>query len=186
MPRVSEEYRAERRAHILAAARRCFVRDGFHGTSMQDLVAEAGVSSGALYRYFPSKDAVIETIAVENLDEVLGVIRTSIDDGLSAEAAVSAALDFVTDRHAEDGFAAIALLVWSEAMRNPVLAGRLRDSLTVAARLLRSPKRPGCDAAAVTEVLLCVLPGYLMQLALAGPGAVKRIPRTLEKGLGGH
>ena len=71
-------------------------------------------------------------------------------------------------------------------MRNPVLAGRLRDSLTVAARLLRSPKRPGCDAAAVTEVLLCVLPGYLMQLALAGPGAVKRIPRTLEKGLGGH
>ena len=82
MPKVSHEYRAERRAHILAAARRCFVRDGFHGTSMQDLVDEAGVSSGAVYRYFPSKDAVIETIAAENLDQVVNVIRASIGSGV--------------------------------------------------------------------------------------------------------
>lgn len=184
MPKVSLEYRAERRAHILAAARRCFVRDGFHGTSMQDLVDEAGVSSGAVYRYFPSKDAVIETIAAENLDQVVNVIRTSIEDGVTAEAAVGAVLDFVTARHAEDGFAAIALLVWSEAMRNPVLAERLRASITDAARLLRSPKRAARDAAAMTDLLLCVLPGYLMQLALTGPAAVKRIPRTVEKVFG--
>ncbi|OBJ10551.1 hypothetical protein A5624_15405 [Mycobacterium sp. 1482292.6] len=184
MPKVSHEYRAERRAHILAAARRCFVRDGFHGTSMQDLVDEAGVSSGAVYRYFPSKDAVIETIAAENLDQVVNVIRASIGDGLTAEAAIGAVLDFVTARHAEDGFAAIALLVWSEAMRNPVLAERLRDSIADAARLLRSPKRPSRDAAAITDLLLCVLPGYLLQLALTGPAAVKRIPRTVEKVFG--
>ena len=92
MPKVSEEYRAERRAHILAAARRCFVRDGFHGTSMHDLVEEAGVSSGAVYRYFPSKDAVIEAIAAENLDQVVTVIRQSVEAGLNAEAAIGAVL----------------------------------------------------------------------------------------------
>lgn len=184
MPKVSPEYRAERRAHILAAARRCFVRDGFHNTSMQDLVDAAGLSSGAVYRYFPSKDAVIETIAAENLDQVVNVIRTSIKAGSTAEAAIGAVLDFVTARHAEDGFAAIALLVWSEALRNPVLAERLRASTTEAASLLRTPKRPARDAAAVTDLLLCVLPGYLMRLALAGPAAVKRIPRTAEKVFG--
>lgn len=180
MPKVSAEYRAERRAHILAAARYCFVRDGFHATSMADIVEEAGVSSGAVYRYFPSKDAVIEAIAADNLDQVVAVIRQSVEAGLNAEAAIGAVLDFVTARHADDGFAAIALLVWSEAMRNPVLAERLRTANATAAQLLRSSKR-GRDSAAVTDLLLCVLPGYLMQLALGCPSGVKRIPRTLAK-----
>jgi AcrR family transcriptional regulator len=184
MPKVSPEYRAERLAHILAAARRCFVRDGFHGTSMQDLVEEAGVSSGAVYRYFPSKDAVIEAIAADNLEQVVAVIRQSVEAGLSAEAAIGAVLDFVTARHAEDGFAAIALLVWSEALRNPVLAERLSTSNTAAAQLLKSSKRRNQNTAAVTDLLLCVLPGYLMQLALGGPTAVKRVPRTLGKVVG--
>jgi AcrR family transcriptional regulator len=181
MPKVSAEYRAERRAHILAAARSCFARDGFQGTSMADIVDEAGVSSGAVYRYFPSKDAVIEAIAADNLDQVVAVIRQSIEAGLTAESAIAAVLDFVTARHAEDGFAAIALLVWSEAMRNPVLAERLRTANAAAAQLLRSSKRRGRESAAVSDLLLCVLPGYLMQLAVGGPTAVKRIPRTVAK-----
>ena len=180
MPKVSEEYRAERRAHILAAARRCFVRDGFHGTSMQDLVDEAGTSSGAVYRYFVSKDAVIEAIAAENLDQVVTVFRESVEAGLRPEAAIAAVLDFVTARHADDGFAAIALLVWSEALRNPVLAERLRASNEAAAQLLGAQSR-GRNAAAMNELLLCVLPGYLMQLALGGPSAVHRIPDTVRR-----
>ena len=182
MPKVSQEYRAERRAHILAAARRCFVHDGFHGTSMQDLVDEAGVSSGAVYRYFPSKDAVIEAIAAENLDQVVAVIRKSVEDGLTAEAAIGAVLEFVTARHAEDGFAAIALLVWSEALRNPALAGLLRTANATAEQLLSSrPVNRRRRGPAVNDLLLCVLPGYLMQLALGGNAAVDRVPRTMKE-----
>ena len=182
MPKVSQEYRAERRAHILAAARRCFVHDGFHGTSMQDLVDEAGVSSGAVYRYFPSKDAVIEAIAAENLEQVVAVIRQSIEDDLAPEAAIGAVLEFVTTRHAEDGFAAIALLVWSEALRNPTLAGLLRTAISTAGQLLSSrPVRRRSRGPAVNDLLLCVLPGYLMQLALGGKAAVDRVPRAMQE-----
>lgn len=182
MPKVSQEYRAQRRAHILAAARRCFVRDGFHGTSMQDLVDEAGISSGAVYRYFPSKDAVIEAIAAENLEHVVAVIRQSVADGMPAEAAIGAVLEFVAARHTEDGFAAIALLVWSEALRNPALAELLRTANAAAAQLLSSgrPNRRG-RGPAVNDVLLCVLPGYLMQLALGGKSSVDRVPRTVAE-----
>lgn len=186
MPKVSAEYRAERRAHILAAARRCFVRDGFHGTSMQDLVDEAGVSSGAVYRYFSSKGAVIEAIAAENLDQVVGVMQKSVEDGLTADAAIAAVLKFVTARHSEDGFAAIALLVWSEAMRNATLAQRLRDAIGAATRLLGTSNGPGNDEGVLTDSLLCVLPGFLMQLALGGPPAAKHIPRTVESVFGRH
>ena len=58
--------RAERRdqqvQRILEAAKACFLRSGFQGASMHQICAEVGMSPGALYRYFPSKEAIIEAI----------------------------------------------------------------------------------------------------------------------------
>jgi AcrR family transcriptional regulator len=51
-----------RQAKIAEAAVACFGRSGFHGASMQDICAEASMSAGALYRYFPSKAAIIVAI----------------------------------------------------------------------------------------------------------------------------
>ena len=50
----------------MKAAKVCFVRSGFQGTSMQQICAEAGMSPGALYRYFPSKEAIIKAICEAN------------------------------------------------------------------------------------------------------------------------
>src|ERR1700733_1637840 len=65
MPKVSQQHRD---------ARRAFLRDGFHATSMQDLFAEAGLSSGAVYSYFASKDDVIAAIAEQNMRGVTEMI----------------------------------------------------------------------------------------------------------------
>ena len=179
----------------MAAARRCFVRDGFHASSMQDLVRESGMSSGAVYRYFASKDAVIEAIAAENLDQVVAVLAGAIGGGASPQAALAAVLEFVTMRHGEDGFAAIAVLVWSEALRNPTLAEHLREAITSALVTLSASPHAGPDGGtegtrteddprgeptALAHVLLCVLPGYLMRLALGGPEAVANVPGAVE------
>jgi TetR/AcrR family transcriptional repressor of uid operon len=61
---------ADRRNEILDAARRCFVRSGFHGASMQEICAEAGMSPGNLYRYFASKEALIAGISERDRAEV--------------------------------------------------------------------------------------------------------------------
>ncbi len=58
-----------RQARITAAALVCFGRAGFHGASMQDICAEAGMSAGALYRYFPSKAAIIVAIVEAEREE---------------------------------------------------------------------------------------------------------------------
>jgi len=50
MPRVSEAHLAARRQQILDAAQIRFIRNGFHQTSMQDVIAEAGLSVGAVSR----------------------------------------------------------------------------------------------------------------------------------------
>ena len=56
MPKISEEKRQARRDQILAAAWRCFSRRGLHSTSMEDIIREANLSSGAVYLYYKSKD----------------------------------------------------------------------------------------------------------------------------------
>jgi AcrR family transcriptional regulator len=187
VPKISAQYRDERRAHILAAARRCFVRDGFHQTSMQDLVREADLSSGAVYRYFASKDAMIVAIAEDNLDQVVAIVQESVQHGADLGAALAAALEFVSVRHAEDGFAAIALVVWAEALRNPALAARLQETFDAAGEALaETAKADAPTAAALTpqvmaETVLCVLPGYLMQLAIRGADAVAPIPDAVRE-----
>src|SRR5262249_17073330 len=70
MRRANAQLQSDRRAEILVAAQRCFVRSGFHGASMQDICAEAGMSPGNLYRYFPSKEALIAGIAERDRAEV--------------------------------------------------------------------------------------------------------------------
>ena len=51
MPRVDDGYLEARRSQIMDAAITCFAREGFHRTTMQDIIAETGLSAGAICRY---------------------------------------------------------------------------------------------------------------------------------------
>ena len=63
MPKVSQLHRDSRRQQILEAALACFSDDGFHQTGMAEIVRRSGLSRGAVYGYFASKDDIIEAIA---------------------------------------------------------------------------------------------------------------------------
>ena len=53
MPRVTAAHRERQRDRILQAAEECFARSGFQATSMDEVIAAAGMSSSTVYRYFP-------------------------------------------------------------------------------------------------------------------------------------
>src|SRR5271163_3823743 len=59
----------DRRSHIVAAAERAFVRYGFHAATMLQVAEEAGMSAGNLYRYFPSKEAIVEELCARDQAE---------------------------------------------------------------------------------------------------------------------
>ncbi len=63
MPKLKPDVQQARREHILDGAEKCFARSGFHRTTIQDICREAGVSPGALYVYFDSKEALIAGIS---------------------------------------------------------------------------------------------------------------------------
>ncbi|MFF7655945.1 TetR/AcrR family transcriptional regulator [Streptomyces sp. NPDC007983] len=191
MPKVSQQYRDARRAEILAAARRCFVREGFHGTSMQDLLAEVGLSSGAVYRYFPGKQDMIIAIAEENLAEVTGEVRrmTAAEPAVSIGELLARIFQTIKAKHEEDGFAAIALLVWAECLRDPTLAERIKGTLTdVTAELadiVRERQESGglpveIPAGQLTQVIVASVPGYILQLATLGPAVVEGLPGAVR------
>jgi TetR/AcrR family transcriptional regulator, transcriptional repressor of aconitase len=190
MPKVSQQYRDARRDQILNAARRCFLRDGFHGTSMQDLFAEAGLSSGAVYRYFASKDDMIVAIAEENMRGVAEMIHAAAGrPGRSAGAVLADVLETVRARDAENGLGQIALLVWAESLRSPAIADRLRVMVTqirvglaeVASTHQGSTGLPGdISADEFAAVLFSIIPGYILQLALLGPAAAEEVPAALR------
>jgi AcrR family transcriptional regulator len=186
MPRVSQQYRDARRDQILGAARRCFLRDGFHATSMQDLFAESGLSAGAVYRYFAGKDDVILAIAEDNMHEVLALINqvATADPGRSAGEVVADALALIQAKHEADGVGGTAVLVWSEALRNPELAAKLRallagmldDFTRLAADHQRAGDLPGGVAAdAIARTLVALMAGSILQLTILGPDAVSDI-----------
>jgi AcrR family transcriptional regulator len=184
MPKVSQSYRDARREQILDAARRCFLRAGFHETSMQDLFSEAGLSSGAVYRYFASKDELIVAIAEDNMRDVVAMIHAIAtgDHRQSIGQALADVIDLIDSKHSTDGVGGLAIQVWAEALRNPVLAEQFSQLLnqvrgevaTVVRRYQASGDLPtGVPAAALVSVLVGIVPGHLVQLAVLGPGATR-------------
>lgn len=68
--RTNEERTRTTRTALLAAARQHFERDGFAATSLDAIVADAGVTKGALYHHFPTKAALYEGVIVAIQDEL--------------------------------------------------------------------------------------------------------------------
>jgi AcrR family transcriptional regulator len=179
MPRVSEEHLAARRRQILDAARACFARNGFHATSMQDVVAESGLSMGAVYRYFASKDELIQAIA----EEVVGMLVGEVDALIDARPlpALTEVMDdvlrIVETQAGPDGVVRMAIQVWGEALRDPRLSEllarvypRFRSAFVrLAAQARAEGQLPaGTEPEQVGLVLFGLVPGYFVQLILVG------------------
>jgi AcrR family transcriptional regulator len=84
---------SETRQRIIAAARECFTRYGPRRTTMEDIAATAGIARPALYRYVASRDAIIESVIIERVEELGESFRPLFEDaGSFAEAFVAVSL----------------------------------------------------------------------------------------------
>lgn len=181
MPKVSPQHTAARRQQILEAAWRCFARDGFHATSMQDVIGESGLSAGAVYRYYASKTALIAAAASAGL----AVAERAFDDLLADGAVVSpqealrhvlqTVVTFATERDVD--LTRVAVTAWAEALRTPelhtVAAGLyagLRARFTEVVRRWQAAGHlpPDVDAALAGQALFGLVPGFVLQRLLLG------------------
>lgn len=118
------DHRAEQRRRIVRAAMACFSREGFHGTSMQQICAEAGMSPGALYRYFPSKESLIGAI-VEGERAERACLIDSIETAPTFVDGLVTALEQLLRTPSTMAGAVLGPEIMAEAIRNE----KLRDAL---------------------------------------------------------
>ena len=76
MPRVTAAHRDRQRSRILQAAEECFARSGFQATSMDEVIATAGMSSSTVYRYFPEgKRSLVREVLTRRMGPLIERIR---------------------------------------------------------------------------------------------------------------
>ncbi|MBJ8346418.1 TetR/AcrR family transcriptional regulator [Antrihabitans sp. YC2-6] len=184
MPKVTEAHRVARRSQIIDAARRRFASNGFHMTSMDDVIAETGLSAGALYGYFPGKDALILATIDETLDILLERARTVFDEsathptiGDTIEQLLTTILGTLAQQGSDD-VTRIALYAWAEAPRNPAVHKALTTRYTqlratfaeiAGAWLVRNGSTPDpATTAAIAKTLLSTIMGFVTQRILLG------------------
>ena len=168
------------RARIVAAAIACFARSGFHGASMQAICAEAQMSPGALYRYFPSKEAIISAIAEAEHEH-----HAAFFDRMAA---------------AEDPVEALETLLLSptntlqvetmaEAIRNPEIRAGFRRNCdearaTIAAALVRGQARgqvdPDLDIDIACQLVMALGDGLAAHQALDPSPSPERLRPVLQ------
>lgn len=106
MPKLSDAAISKRKDIIEDAARGLFIKQGFHATSMRDIAKGANVSLGNLYNYYPTKDAIFESIINQYLaviDDKLKAIFAGIDEPLEPESLrqLGEMVGRLVDKHAD-------------------------------------------------------------------------------------
>lgn len=187
MPRLTDERREERRRHILTSAWTCFSGNGFHATSMDDVIAATGMSSSAVYRYFRSKDDLIDAAA----DEAMTLVR-SLFDGLLAQRPTASPAQVVAAMVGRSGTGTPSRSTTSRgspssrgggpAQAGPggthpgVLPRRARTTGGTGPAVARGgPGRSGCRSPGVATVLMTLMPGLLVGRHLVAPVSAEHL-----------
>lgn len=89
--------RTGRRGQILGVAAQLFARHGFHGVSIADLGAAVGVSGPALYRHFPSKEALLAEMLVGISEHLLAGGQARVAASEDPKEVLTALVEFQVD-----------------------------------------------------------------------------------------
>jgi AcrR family transcriptional regulator len=111
---------SERITRIVEAAQRAFVRQGFHAATMQHVAEEAGMSAGNLYRYFASKEALVEGLCLHDHNERAANFLALVSRSDLVDALAAVLNEHVV--HAPREKARLICEIWAEAGRNPRVA----------------------------------------------------------------
>jgi AcrR family transcriptional regulator len=132
MARVTEAHVEARRNQILDAAWSCFAKRGYHQTTMQDIATDAGISAGAIYRYYASKEAVLAAITERNTEryaELLADIQSESSGPMDVLDAIGQTMLATFEDPLFETNTRLDIEIRPETLRNDVLRERARSQL---------------------------------------------------------
>jgi len=177
----------ERRAQLLSVARSVFARDGYHGVTMDDVAAEAGVTKPILYDHFPSKRelylALLEADLAELRERVHAGLQTSTGNRERIRSSIRAYVEFV-DEHAE-GFQLLMQEAIGAEREFRELIGTFKDEVRAEVADVIARESKGKVAREDADVVAQALIGMTETVAQQGIGRSKeerdRVVNTLVR-----
>ncbi len=198
MPKVQQEYLDARKNEIIDAAMTSFARDGLHGASIADIRGEAGVSNGAIYHYFKTKEEIITALRDRSMAQDTEAYRDAEPGRSAYEALTFLVGEGMRLNHGapNNTDARVALMMWAEALTSDAVRESqlrlLEPWWSWSARLIDRAAAdgdlaPDVDRDALVDVLMALsLGATVLEAWLPGRVSADRLADTTEALLGGR
>ncbi|MCP2257204.1 transcriptional regulator, TetR family [Streptoalloteichus tenebrarius] len=187
MPKSPTKTRPRTVAALMTSARALFIRNGYHATSISDICEHAGLTRGAFYSNYPSKEHLFLALYDTEVDRILGDLERAARDITDGDAhPVQRLLEYLAAHRRDDRqWFLVSMEFTLHAARNPDLAAELaphEDRLTTGianllARLL--PQSTPDTARDVARLVTALHEGATAQELIHGAPATAFRARVL-------
>lgn len=162
---------SEKRRVILDAAVRVFAHQGFHTSRVSDIADQAGVAYGLVYHYFPSKEAILDTLFLERWDFMLQAIAEADAGHIAAREKLRTIAAFIVDSYRHDPELMKVIIV--EVTRAANTFGRthlekIRDAYRLIGGIVARAQREGAFRSEITPEFAALAFYGLVEQVLTG------------------
>ncbi len=175
MPKVVPEYKEAAKSKIVEAARLVFAQKGYHDATMDDVAKEIGVSKGALYSYFKSKEDLLKEISLQG-HQTLRTILSETGTCNNLEEALEKVYTMITEKYKGNlhtQFEIVALASHDAKIRKIVFEDYQKDIGAVEGFIEEKKKqgvmRTDVDARVLAELFTALYMGTLAKLLIGYP-----------------
>ena len=179
MPKISEEKKSQRKGQILHAAFQCFIEKGYEQTTMREIFDKAGLSAGAIYIYFKSKEEIMRSLAKAGKYHFSRVTE-EFDKDKNQLRNVLNRLAFLVDKKGGDvgvklEVSLLAASLNDNALRE-ILLDKLKHDISLVASLLEnSDINTGIDSRVLAQVIIGAIQGLSVQKMLNKNTSIQKI-----------
>jgi AcrR family transcriptional regulator len=132
VPKVSDEYKENKRQELLASAMSCFAEKGYQAATIDDIVAHSGMSKGAVYNYFKSKEEIYLTLRDQATQRNFEKLKREIDNKSSAKEKLAQVFSIYSDiAYMDQSFLdrhCVQIEFYMNASRHEELNERMREN----------------------------------------------------------
>lgn len=179
MPKISEEKKSQRKGQILHAAFQCFVEKGYEQTTMREIFEKAGLSSGAVYIYFKSKEEIMQSLAKAGKRH-FERLSNEFDEDENQLRNVLEKLAYLIDKKGGDTGIKLEVSLLAASLNDNTLKETLKDKLhhdiSFVERLLKnSDLNTSTDKTLLARVIIGAIQGLSIQKMLDPEVSMKNI-----------
>lgn len=180
-PKVTEEYKEQKKKQLLDSAMACFAEKGYQAATIDDIVSHSGMSKGAVYNYFTSKEDIYLTLLEEATKNSFEIYHQRFTPKMSASEklkqlfTINASLPFHEEEKRK--WVGVQLEFWINASRNPELKEKMLRRLHLYRKLAQDIIQEGqntgefrkdVNSEVLAESCWVILDGAFLHALVAG------------------